>query len=74
MCEKICIWNPSTCTYENDKNLGNIIGDSVIMYDENMEQTKTVPTKSTSTKIVPTIGTSTNFYILLIFFQLAQRY
>ena len=24
------IWNPSTCTIENGKYLGNIIGDSVI--------------------------------------------
>ena len=30
MHEKDYIWNPSTCTCENGKYLGSIIGDSVI--------------------------------------------
>ena len=45
------------CSRENGKYVGSIIGDSVIMCDEIIKETKTIPTKSTST----------NFYILLAF-------
>ena len=44
------IWNPRTCTCENDKYLGRIIGDSVIKRDEIIEATKIIPTKTISTK------------------------
>ena len=50
------IWNPATCTCENDKYSGSIIDNSVITCDRIIEATKTVPTKSTSTDI----------YILLV--------
>ena len=33
MHEKDYIWNPSTCTCENGKYLGSIIGDSVIKWN-----------------------------------------
>ena len=49
----------------------------VVICDEIIEETKTIPTKctstktiptkSTSTKAIPTKSTSTNFYILLAF-------
>ena len=45
------------CSRENGKYVESIIGDSVIMCDEIIKETKTIPTKSTST----------NFYILLAF-------
>ena len=62
------IWNPATCSCENGKYvLLTIIDDSVIRYDEIMEETKTVPTKSTSTKAVLRKCTSINFYIVLVF-------
>ena len=62
------IWNPATCSWENGKCvLLTIIDDSVIIYDEIMEETKTVPTKSTSTKAVLTKCTSINFYLVLVF-------
>ena len=58
--EKGYIWNPATCSCENDKYAGSIIDDSVVICNEIIDTTKIVPTKSTSTKC-----TSTNFYILL---------
>ena len=60
--EKGYIWNPATCSCENDKYAGSIIDDSVVICNEIIDTTKIVPTKSTSTKY-----TSTNFYILLAF-------
>ena len=44
MCEKDCIWNPATCSCENGKYLASIIDNSVIMCDEIIEETKTIPT------------------------------
>ena len=58
--KNIYIWNPATCSCENGKYVESIIDDSVIMCDGIMEETETVPTKSTSKKII-----STNFCILL---------
>ena len=40
VCEKIYIWNLSTCTCENGKYLESIIGDSEITCDEIIEATK----------------------------------
>ena len=54
MCEKIYIWNPSTCTCKNGRYLGSIIGDSVIMCDEITEVTKTIPTYTIPKKTIPT--------------------
>ena len=54
MCEKDYIWNPATCSCENGKYVGSIIDDSVIMHDEIINMTKTVPSKITSTKTVQT--------------------
>ena len=45
LCKKDYIWNPSTCTCENGKHFGSIIGDLVIMNHEINEVTKTVPKK-----------------------------
>ena len=45
VCEKIYIWNLSTCTCENGKYLESIIGDSEITCDEIIEATKTIRTK-----------------------------
>ena len=46
--------NPSICTCENGKYLGSIIGDSVIVHDEIIAVTKTVPTKIVPAKTIPT--------------------
>ena len=48
---------PATCGCENGKYLASVIDNSVVMCDEIIEKTKTVPTSSTSTY----------FYILLTF-------
>ena len=45
MFEKYYIWNPATCSCEDSKYVGSIINDSVITYDEVIEETKTVATK-----------------------------
>ena len=44
------IWNPATCSCKNGKYTRNIIHDSVITCDKIVEETKTIPTKSTSAK------------------------
>ena len=46
MCAKIYIWNPATCSCENDKYEGIIIDDLMITCDESVDATKTIPTKS----------------------------
>ena len=44
MCAKnVYILNPIVRTCENDKYLGSIIGDSIIMCDEIIEETRTIP-------------------------------
>ena len=51
ICEKYYIWNPPTCSCENDKCLANIVYDSVIMHNEIIdpnaksynEETETIP-------------------------------
>ena len=45
MFEKYYIWNPATCSCKDSKYVGSIINDSVITYDEVIEETKTVATK-----------------------------
>ena len=42
MCQKDNIWNPVTCNCENGKYLASVIGDSLIMCDDIIEETKTV--------------------------------
>ena len=44
VCEKDYIWNPATCRCENGKYLASIIGESLNMLDEIIEERKTVPT------------------------------
>ena len=76
------IWNPATCSCKNGKYVGSITDDFVISCDKIIEETKFVPTKSTSAKTVVTKCNSTktvltkcastktvlkNFYILLAF-------
>ena len=39
ICEKGYIWNPSTCICENGKYLASIMDDSVVMYNEVIEET-----------------------------------
>ena len=50
MCQRYYIWNPSTCTCENGKYLGSIIGDSVITCDKVIEVTKNYFNKNCSNK------------------------
>ena len=44
ICKKGYIWNPTICICENNKHLASIIDDSMITYDEIIEETKTVAT------------------------------
>ena len=61
MCEKGHIWNSCTCTYENGKYLGSVIGDSVITFHETTKTTKNVPTKTVPIKTNISKTFSTNF-------------
>ena len=54
--KNIYIWNPATCSCENGKYVESIIDNSVLMCDGIMEETKTIPIKTTSKTII-----STNF-------------
>ena len=65
MCQKDYIWNPVTCNCENGKYLASVIGDSVIMCDDIIEETKTV---ATSFNEKNAIYKTKDFYILLAFF------
>ena len=49
-------WNHAKCSCQNGKH-ARIIGNSVVAWNKIIEETKTIPTKSTST----------NFYILPAF-------
>ena len=49
------IWNPSTCSCENDNCSESIIGDEIIKV-----MTKTAPIKNTLTKSIPTKTVLTN--------------
>ena len=44
VCKKYYILNPAFCSCENGKYLASIIDDSVIMHDEIIEETKSIPT------------------------------
>ena len=45
VCEKDYVWNPATCSCKNGKYLASVIDNSVITYDEIIEEeTKTVTT------------------------------
>ena len=66
------IWNHATCSSGNGRYAKIIIDDSVVIGNEIVKETKTVPTKAvlskcTSTKVVLIKYTSTNFYILMAF-------
>ena len=65
--ERKCVWNSATCSYKNGKYVGSIIDNSVVICNEIIKETKTIPTKSTSIKAVLTKCTSKNFYIVLGF-------
>ena len=60
ICEKDYIWNPATCSCKNIKYLASIIDNSVIMCDEIIEETKTVPTNFNEKKS-PNIISITGF-------------
>ena len=50
-CKKNYILNPIVRTCENDKYLGSIIGDSIIMCEEIIEETRTIPTNFNEKKV-----------------------
>ena len=62
--EKDCVWNPASYTCENGKYLVSITDDSVIMCDEIIEETKTVPTNFNENK---SVCKTQNFYIFFAF-------
>ena len=68
VCEKDCVWNPRTCSYEKENYLESIIDDSALPCDEiiesNNEETKTVTTNLNEKKA---ICKTQNFYISLAF-------
>ena len=60
------IWDPATCSCENDRHAGSIIEDSVIMCNEIIETTKPILTKTVPTNVNErkVICTTKKFYIL----------
>ena len=64
--KKEYFWDPLKCSCKNSK-YGRCIGDLVVISDQTIEETKTIPTKSTSTKTIPPKITTTSLYILLAF-------
>ena len=52
---------------KNGKYIGSITDDSLIIFDEIIDTTKSTLTKSTSTKTVPTKNAVENFNILIVF-------
>ena len=57
------IWNPATCSCKNFKYLASIIDDdSVISYDETIEETKTIATNFNKKRAT---CKTLNFYMLL---------
>ena len=65
--QRNCVLNSATCSYKNGQYVGSIIDNSVVICNEIIKETKTIPTKSTSIKAVLTKCTSKNFYIVLGF-------
>ena len=49
MCEKKYIWNPATCSCKNCRHVWRMVHDSVIMCDEIIKETKTIPTETVLT-------------------------
>ena len=79
MCEKCHIWNPTTCSCENDRCAGSIVDDSVTMCNEITETAKGVLTKAVPTKSIPTnfkekklVCKMKNFYILPTFLSMTM--
>ena len=60
--KKDWIWNSGTCAYENCRYAKSNIGDSMIMNDEVIKETKTVPTKSTWTITILTKALSQKIF------------
>ena len=52
ICEKDYIWNPATCSCKIGKYLLSIIEDSVIICDEIIEESKTIPTNFNEKNII----------------------
>ena len=67
VCDKIYIRNSSTCSCNNDKHLGSINDDSVVICDEIIDTAKTVPTKRVATKRTSIKAALKCFYIKLAF-------
>ena len=66
MHKKDYVWNSATGSCGNGKYLGSITDDLVIMCNEIIKETKTIPSKTVLIK-----STSTNFDILPAFLLLA---
>ena len=62
MCKKDYFWNSAKCSCKNGKYLRSIIGNSVVICDEIIEEIRPIPTGTISTKC-----TLTSFYISLVF-------
>ena len=73
ICEKNYIWNPATCSCENDKYLASIIDDSLITHDEMIDANAEAKSYDEETKTIPKniIYQTKSFYILLAFLLIA---
>ena len=72
VCQKGNVWNPATCTCENEKYLASIMDDSAIISDEVTDaddETKTISTNFNENKIT---GKTQNVYILLVFLLITK--
>ena len=73
MRKKIYFWNLATCSCENGK-CARSITDSVVICDEIIDATKTVPTKTIPTKTASTKCTLKTVYISLSFLLIIILY
>ena len=68
VCEKDYVWNPATCSCENEKYLASIMDDSAIKCDEIIEssdeEANIIPTNFNKKKATCKMD---NFYNLLAF-------
>ena len=69
--KKYCLWNLAACNCKNGKHLASITDDSVITYDDILEQKKTVSTNFNERKV--TCETK-NFYVLLALYEILHFY
>ena len=63
MCEKDYIWNPAICSCKSSQYFPSVIDDLVIICDETISETKTIPKNFNE----PKVTCSTKNFCMLLF-------